>query len=137
MFNRLVKSVLLVFGVAAIAAWPFTFLGVGFISSFLFFTTLQFVGFYFYRDYTEKKLAIAQEQLVIAREAELSKQGAEVVCPCDRGIKCFVPIMLNERNEYDCPGCKKQINVLVNLKTALVTNPIIDSPDQTIIKNLS
>lgn len=136
MFNRLSRSILLVAGVAAVAAWPFSFLGINFISGFLFFATLQFVGFYFYRDYMDKKLALEQEQLVIAREAELSKQGAEVICPCDRGVKCFVPIVLNERNEYECPGCKKQINVMINLKTALVTTPVVESAEQTIIKNL-
>ena len=46
---------------------------------------------------------------------------------------CVVPISLNERNEYNCPGCKKDINVFVDLKTALVTTPVLEPPD-TVIK---
>lgn len=136
MVQRLFKSLLLVLGVAFCAAWPLTYVGINFFSSAAFFIVLQFVGFYFYGEYQSRKLAIEEQKLILAAEAELSKQGAEVVCPCDRQIKCFVPIVLNDRNEYNCPGCKKDINVLVKLKTALITTPVIEAPSEAIIKNL-
>lgn len=135
MWKALARSLLLVLGVASVAAWPFTYIGVGFFSGVAFFTVLQFVVFYLYKDYQEKRFLIEQEKLVIAHEAELAKQGAEVACPCDRNIKCLVPIVLGARNEYTCPGCNKNINVMVNFKTALVTTPVTDTPTDTVIKH--
>ncbi len=128
MFTKLLSSFSLTLLVSSVLAWPFTFLHVNFLSALGFFVALQFVCFYFYRDYTEKKLAIEEARLIVEREAELSKQGSTVTCPCDRGVKCFVPVLLNERNEYNCPGCNKTINVLVKLKTALSTIPVSTDP---------
>ena len=136
MLQRLFRSLLLVFGVAAVGAWPLCYMGINFLSSFFFLTVLQFVGFYFYNEYRARQIAIEEKKLVIAHEAELAKQGAEVICPCDRRIKCFVPIVLNDRNEYTCPGCNKDINVLVNLKTVLVTTPVAEGPTEAIIKHI-
>jgi hypothetical protein len=114
--------------VGLVLAWPLTFIGINLFSGLAFFTVLQVVGFYFYRDITEKKLAIETEKLIIAREAELSKQGTVVTCPCDRVVPCFVPVVLNEKNDYICPGCKKQVNIHVNIKTAIATIPIATDP---------
>ncbi|NBO99092.1 MAG: hypothetical protein EBU90_03060 [Proteobacteria bacterium] len=136
MVRRTAISLLITFFVACIGAWPLTYLGINFFSSLAFLTVLQFVGFYFYYEYITRKAALQEQALILAREAELSKQGAEVICPCDRGFKSFVPILLNERNEYTCPGCKKDVNVLVNLKTVLVTTPVVESPDEVIKHNL-
>lgn len=136
MLQKLAKSLLLVIGMALCAAWPLTYVGINFYSSLVFFTVLQFVGFYFYGEYQSRKLAIEEQKLLLAAEAELSKQGAEVVCPCDRQVRCFVPITINDRNEYKCPGCNKDVNVLVKLKTALITRPVLDAPSEAIIKNL-
>jgi len=137
MIKRLLSSLAITSAVAAVAAWPLTYLGIWFLSSWAFFMVLQFVGFYFYFEYVRRKTALEEQAFLLAREAELSKQGAEVTCPCDRGIKCFVPITLNERNEYVCPGCKKDINVLVDLKTVLVTTPILEPPDTVIKQTIS
>lgn len=136
MLKRLAQSVGITIAVSSILAWPFIYIGVNFFSGLAFFTVLQFVAFYFYSEHIRKKMLIEEEKLVILREAELSKQGAEVVCPCDRQVKAFVPILLNGRNEFTCPGCKKNINVAVNLKTALITTPILEDMDTVIRSNL-
>jgi hypothetical protein len=136
MAKKILQSFGLTFLISAILAWPLTFLGVSFISGVLFFSAVQFVGFYFYREIQERKLLLEQQNFILAREAELSKQGSEVICPCDRQVKCFVPIKLNERNEYVCPGCNKDANVNVLLKTVLVTTPIIESAEDVIANNL-
>jgi len=135
MLQKTTASILLTLLVAFLLAWPFSYLGVNFLSGVAFFVTLQFVGFYFYRDYIVTRAKLEEQKLLFQYEAELSKQGAEVVCPCDRQVKCFVPIVLNERNEYNCPGCKKDINVAVKLKTALVTTPIVNTIEEIISNN--
>lgn len=132
--QKAVFSICLTLLVGCLLSWPFTFLGINFFSGLAFFVALQFVGFYFYRDYIDRKMALKAEQLIIMREAELSKQGAEVVCPCDRQIRSFVPIMLNERNDYVCPGCNKDINVSVKLKTYLTTIPVVDTVEDIVNK---
>lgn len=136
MVFKLLTSAGLTILVGSVLAWPFTFLGINFFSALGFFTILQFVGFYFYRDITEKKLAVEAEKLTIAREAELSKQGSVVTCPCDRAVQTFVPIVLNEKNDYMCPGCKKQVNVHVNLKTAIATIPVVADAQQVLQQQL-
>ena len=133
---KLLTSAGLTILVGTILAWPFTFLGINFLSALGFFVALQFIGFYFYRDLTEKRLAVEAERLTIAREAELSKQGAVVACPCDRAVQTFVPIILNEKNDYLCPGCKKQVNIHVNLKTAIATIPVVADAQQVLQQQL-
>lgn len=136
MLRRIVFSLGLTALVAGLCAWPLTFLGVHFLSGLGFFIALQFVGFYFYSDYTKRQTLIEEEKIIAFREAELNKQGAEVVCPCDRGIKSFVPISINETNEYQCPGCNKPVHVLVNLKTVLATIPVTDTLEDVVVNTL-
>jgi hypothetical protein len=136
MLKRLTVSLVLTLAIASLLAWPVTYVGINFFAGLVFFSVLQFVGSYFYRDYMEKKLAVEEEKLIIAREAELSKQGATVTCPCDRGMQCFIPIKLNEPNEYSCPGCKKQVNVHINYKTAIATIPVVEDPETIVMQQL-
>lgn len=135
MLKKLSISLGLTIAVASLLAWPFTYIGINFFGSLAFFITLQFVIFYFYRDYVDTKARLEEQKILLQREAELSKQGAEVTCPCDRQIKAFIPIILNQRNEYVCPGCKKDINVSVKLKTALITTPIVNTIEEIVSNN--
>lgn len=137
MLRRLFISLALTLSIAGICSWPLTYLGINFFSGLASFTVLQFVGFYFYTEYVRRKNTLQEQAFILAREAELSKQGAEVICPCDRNIKCFVPIILNEYNSYNCPGCKKDIHVMINYKTALVTTPVTDPPEVVIKQSIS
>jgi len=137
MGQRLAISLAVTLGVASLCAWPFVYLGVNYFSGIAFFTVLQFIGFYFYTEHVKRRVALQEQTLILAREAELSRQGAEVVCPCDRNVKCFVPIVLGEYNTYNCPGCKKDIHIMINYKTALVTTPVTDTPDTVIKQSLT
>lgn len=137
MLKRIAISLALTLSIAGVCAWPLTYLGVNFFSGLACFTVLQFVGFYFYTEHVRRKTALEEQAFILAREAELTRQGAEVVCPCDRNVKCFVPIILNEYNSYNCPGCKKDIHVMVNYKTALVTTPVTDPPEVVIKQSIS
>jgi len=124
MLVKLLRSLLLTIVVAAAAAWPLTYIGITFLSLFSFFITLQFVGFYFYSDRMQRKALLEEQRLLVEREKALAMQGMDVACPCDRRVEAFVPINLNDRNEYTCPGCDKTISVYVEPRTALVTTPV-------------
>lgn len=127
MLKRLFTSLGLTAAIASVISWPLTYIGIDFISSLIALTTLQFVGFFFYNEYVSRKMILAEQKMLIDAEKELLKQSAEVSCPCDRGIKTVVPINIAERNEYICPGCNKNIHVIIETKTALVTTPV-DAP---------
>lgn len=124
MFLRVLRSALLTAAVSLATAWPLTYVGIGFVSSFIFFIILQFVGFYFYNEHVQRKLILEEQKIINEKERILAQQGMEVACPCDRRITAFVPISLTGRNEYTCPGCDKTVNVFVEPKTVLVTTPV-------------
>lgn len=132
MLLKLLRSIALTAGVAAAGAWPLVYLGINFISSFIFLVILQFVGFYFYNEHVQRKIALEEQKIINEREQILSQQGMDVACPCDRRVKAFVPISLSGRNEYTCPGCDKTISVYIEPKTALVTTPV----DTSILNDL-
>jgi hypothetical protein len=95
-----------------------------FLYSFLFFTLLQFVGFFFYGEYIRLRngrLAVLAE--VKALE-EISKVTTVVTCPCDRALKTSLPLSLHKKNDYMCAGCNKKISVIIETKTALATEPM-------------
>jgi hypothetical protein len=64
---------------------------------------------------------------------QLSKITLPIVCPCDKGIVTDVPINLQGDNEYICRGCDKKAVVLIQTKSALVTEPMnttsLDDPE--------
>jgi transposase-like protein len=55
---------------------------------------------------------------------EISKITTTVVCPCDRALKKDIPISLHKKNEYMCEGCNKKISIILEPKTALLTEPM-------------
>jgi hypothetical protein len=72
-------------------------------------------------------LALKNKKLENERIAEFSYQGIDVVCPCSKKRKDFVPIRLNDINMYKCSECDKSISVYINAETALQTEPILST----------
>jgi hypothetical protein len=81
---------------------------------------IQIVIYNFYTTYVDYKFA----QIAQQREAELSKQGVEVSCPCSQNLKLFIPIILDKDNSFKCLECSKNVAVAVNVKTFLTTEPV-------------
>lgn len=69
-------------------------------------------------------VALKNKELENERIKELSFQGMDVECPCEKKIKDFVPVKLNTDNTYKCRLCSRNIKVIVTAETALVTEPI-------------
>jgi hypothetical protein len=137
MLIKLLRSLLLTAAVSGVLAWPVTYIGIGFVSAFCFFTALQFVIFYFYSTNLETKTLETVKKLEIQRDIEFSRQFASVTCPCDNKINSEIPLFMGEENTYECPGCKKNINVDIQLKTYLQTIPVNETPDQIINKAIA
>ena len=64
------------------------------------------------------------DNLNIQKLKEYSKQGVEITCPCYMENKAFIPIRLNEINDYKCLECGKNVSVKVDVKSFLATEPI-------------
>jgi hypothetical protein len=94
----------------------------------IFFFILQIVGFYFYGERVKRKNAVIQAQLELLAASELRKITADVVCPCDKKVQSTIPIEMNAENSYICGQCNKRISVLLEVKTALKTDPILQDP---------
>jgi len=131
--KRIIYSLVLTTLVSVVCSLFLLNFGFNFTYSLLFFILLQFVGFFFYGEYVrlrDNKLAVLAE---IKALEEISKITAEVICPCDLRYTQNIPISLKAKNEYVCGGCKKKISVLIEPKTALMTEPmngtLLDDPD--------
>ena len=72
-------------------------------------------------------VTIKNKKLENERIAEFSYQGLDVVCPCSKKRRDFVPVRLNDTNIYKCGECEKSIAVYINAETALQTEPIIST----------
>lgn len=125
---RILKSIIITFSVSLILSYFITFTGIPFLPTFLVITLLQFLFFYFYGEYLKNK----KMELIISAEAEITKeklkQFTDVECPCDRKIQTNIPLNIYGKNNYVCPGCNKQVNVYIETKTALSTEPVFTNP---------
>lgn len=102
--------------------------GFNFFISFFFLIILQFVGFYFYGDYVKRKNAVIQAKLELMAASELKKITVDVVCPCDKKVETTIPIEMNSENVYTCGQCNKKIKIILDAKTALKTDPLLEDP---------
>jgi len=97
--------------------------GVSYIAGGLFGIAIQFLGYYAFKNILTAIVALKNKQLENERISALTYQGLEVVCPCFKQVKEFVPIKLNTTNYYKCSECKKTIGVVITPETAVVTEP--------------
>ena len=93
-----------------------------------FFFLLQIIGFYFYGEHIKRKNANIAAELELRALAELNKNSADVVCPCDAKVQTRIPIDMSSENSYMCSQCNKKVKVIIDIKTALKTDPISDDP---------
>lgn len=128
MFLQIFKSIIITIGVSLLFSLFFSYFNIPFLHTFIFFTLLQVLGFYFYGEFIRQRNARIQAEYDIEIARELSKSTAEVVCPCDESAKAMVPIYFDRKNTYKCQKCNKNVSIYVNLKTAIETIPVIDSP---------
>jgi len=97
--------------------------GVNYIAGGLLGIAIQFLGYHAFKNILTAIVALKNKQLENERLNALTYQGLEVVCPCFKQIKEFVPIKLNTTNYYKCGECKKTIGVVITPETAIVTEP--------------
>lgn len=89
-------------------------------------TILQFVAFAIMNNFKEHHQKIAFERETTKRIREFTKQGVNVSCTyC--GKNNFVPIRLDQDNDFTCEGCGKTNGVYVSITAAQKTQMIESS----------
>lgn len=126
--RKLLYSLFLTVTISVLGGLFFLNFQFNFWATTVFFFVLQIIGFYFYGEHVKRKNATIEAQLELLAAAELKKITADVVCPCDKKVQSTIPIEMNSDNSYICGQCNKRISVLLEVKTALKTDPIILDP---------
>lgn len=126
--QKLIYSFFITIGISVLGGLFFLNFSFNFWYTTIFFFILQVIGFYFYGEHVKRKNAALQAQLELLAAAELKKITADVICPCDKKVQSTIPIEMNSENSYVCGQCTKRISVLLEVKTALKTDPIMEDP---------
>jgi hypothetical protein len=116
----IVKSLVTLFAISSILSFAFSTNAYGFAKIFLFATLMQILFYNVYRNV----VTFMMSKIDLEKIKELSKQGCELTCPCDKAIKNFIPIRLDQDNSYRCLECSKNVKVDLDFKSFLQTEPI-------------
>ena len=127
-FKKLLLNFILVSFISSVLAYSFTFFHLPFIPIFILGIFFQYIFWFFYNQYQERQILLKKAEIELQMEQEYSKQGVELICPCYKKNKQYVPIRLNENNSYSCPDCKKEIAVFVDITTAATTDTNVINP---------
>jgi hypothetical protein len=137
--KKIIQSFFITFSISLLGALFLLNFNFNFIVSFLFIFILQFILFYFYGEHVKRKNAYILAQLELQAASELKKITADVTCPCDRKVQTTIPIDMNSDNSYICGQCSKKVKVLIDVKTVLKTDPVIEDPlkNPQLLKNVN
>ena len=109
--------------VAAVIAGTCSLFGVDPLKSFIVGIVGQFVFFYVWNSVMSFMLRMRVETEETNRITEWAKQGVEAQCAYCGAIN-YIPIRLDEENEFTCTECDKQNSVYVNITTAQQTDTL-------------
>ncbi len=126
---QIIKSLSIVLVISAFVGGCCYLLGVNFWAVFGLTILTQFILYDLFTRWNKSKLEIELRTLENERIKEYTKQGLEVICPVETcNTNAFVPIIISEENEYECPGCNVGIKIYIGTKTFLKTSPIEGDP---------
>jgi hypothetical protein len=113
----IIKSILITAAISTIIALVFLS---HFWQAFAISAALQVIIFYIINTIRDVSIQKLENQ----RIAEYSKQGLLLKCPCYKQNQEFVPIVLNENNNYNCEVCSKPVVVSIEATTLAATVPV-------------
>lgn len=88
---------------------------------------IQYIGYNIFISILNSIVLLKNKKLENDRLKEFSYQGLEMECPCFKKAKELVPIRFNTPNYYRCKECNKQLSVIINAESAIVTEPILNT----------
>ncbi len=126
---QIVRSLSIVTAISAFIGFCGYLLNLNFFALFGIAFVGQFMLFNIFNSWRKSKFELEFRRLENDRIKAYSEQGLEVTCPVENCMhKTFVPIVVSEDNEYDCPKCNVGVKIYVGTKTFLKTTPIAGDP---------
>lgn len=119
----ILKSLLKTVIVAAVIAGTAMLFEYPFIKTFIVASIGQFIIFYIWNSVMSMILKNKFEAEETSRVTEWTKQGVDVQCAYCGAIN-FIPIRLDDDNEFECTECGKTNSVYVNITTAQQTDTL-------------
>ena len=127
MIQDIIMSLVKTLAVSAAIAGIFYFLDYNFFAVFGLTTVLQFILFAIINTVKDNRLQINIEKEITIREQEYTKQGIDVTCAyCNKTD--FVPVRLDETNQFECTHCNQVNSIYINITTAQVTDILSVDP---------
>lgn len=121
-FN-IVKSLLITLVISLIISGICYAMGLGFAKPLAITIITLFVGGFLIGQISETLLAINNKRLENERIKEFSKQGVVIECAYCEEMN-FVPIRLDERNEFVCEKCNEKNVVQISVAASRITTPM-------------
>ncbi len=138
MVFNIIKQILALIGTAIAIGIILTIFGINIYLGIVAGIALQFIIYNGFRYVVDSLVLIKMRQQENEKLRELSKQVAEVTCPCGQQSKEVVPIRIDRPTDFKCKKCNKNIAVYTTIETAVITEPIANtdlSSIETIIEN--
>lgn len=82
---------------------------------------VQIAGFYLWNSFMQYRMKVGLEQEETKRISMYETQGVESQCAYCNAIN-YIPIRLNDDNNYECTECKNVNSVYVQITTARTTD---------------
>jgi hypothetical protein len=123
MVFNICKSILITIVCSSAIGGIFYLFGGGFTKAFLLSLIGIFVLGFLFGQISETTAAINNKRLENDRIKEFVKQASIVNCSyCEESN--FIPIRLDERNEFDCDKCKEKNAVHISVTSSRITTPL-------------
>lgn len=127
----LVKSLLVMGIIATGAALPFSHSLLDYLKYLFAFCVLQVLAYNAYVAFLKFK----KDELEVEKIKEFTNQGCDVICPCDKAKKIFIPIRMNRDNSFKCLDCSRNVAVKVDVSTFLTTDMLdLNKEDKKLIE---
>lgn len=119
--NSIVRSLSTMLSICAVCSTVAYFQQYNYVMVFVITFVLQLAAGMIVSSIREPLIATKMEQIENERISLLAQQGLELKCAhCSNSS--FVPIRLDEHNNYDCPHCTQPNAVYLNVTVARETN---------------
>lgn len=123
MILSVLKSLSILLSIATAVGYATYELAFGFWPGFIFMMITQIMVYNLYRSIRDSIVALRLKAMQVEEIKSFERQGIDLNCAhCKERV--FVPIRLDEQNNFICPECNKPNSVYINMTVARETDSI-------------
>lgn len=121
---KILQSLFITFGISGSVAYFVSIFNESLLlPTFLIVSVAQFIIFYFYTSNRQARQQQVYLDFLAEQQEVFEAQGAEVQCAaCKQPV--FVPVQVNNPENFNCPHCNNENAVYVSIETAVTTTPV-------------